>query len=203
MCSGDRYGEERAGGGCLWGVDVDACWGGGRLCVCAGGGGCLFLPQMLDTAWALAQTGNVNSSHPCPIPEDPRPITGDYGVSVLGERSSQGQQEGRAATVSRRVAPQANTRGAGMLLLGGGTWSTAGKPHHTPAGKALHQPPVLEAGLGSPADGNLSLYLEVSREMLNGTRVCSKQASCLPAPPSLGLDVTASETSSWGRRRTK
>lgn len=174
---------------------------GQAVCVRWRWGG-LFLPQMLNTAWALAQTGNVNSSHPCPIPEDPRPITGDYGVSVLGERSSQGQQEGRAATVSRRVAPQANTRGAGMLL-GGGTWSTAGKPHHTPAGKALDQPPVPEAGLGSPADGNLSLYPGVSREMLNGTRVCSKQASCLPAPPSLGLDVTATETSSWGRRRTK
>lgn len=82
-------------------------------------------------------------------------------------------------------------------------WGIADKPRHRPAGKPSTKRLVPRSWPWSPSDGGcLSFYQAMSREMFDRSRVCRKQASCLLALHSLGSDVTGSEVSSWGRRRT-
>lgn len=92
--------------------------------------------------------------------------------------------------------PELTPEGQGLLA------GSLGTPRINPAADAQgsHPEDGLSPGGGRGPEGAEAAlpFIQKGPGECQADRVCSGLASCPPAPPSLGSDVTGSEDSSWG-----
>lgn len=125
------------------------------------------------------------------------PITAGWQRGLCRERSpGEGREEGSAAPPRREQLPELTPEGQGLLA------GSLGTPRINPAADAQgsHPEDGLSPGGGRGPEGAQAAlpFIQKCPGECQADRVCSGLASCPPAPPSLGWDVTGSEGSSWG-----